>query len=103
LRPPCRIHILLLSVLMAGRSNRLAFVPHAKDIHVAAILDTILARWRDFSDIVAGGSGWKFVKGGRFHFLIIAKRRISGRSSDQRVFVVKISRRHGGERDDGRR
>jgi hypothetical protein len=31
------------------------FVPQAKAIHVAAILDTILAIWRDLSDMLEGG------------------------------------------------
>jgi hypothetical protein len=35
-------------------------VPHAKDIQVAAILDTILALWRVFSDILAGVAVWMF-------------------------------------------
>jgi hypothetical protein len=52
---PCRIDILLLSVLAAAGSNQHTLVPHAKEIHVAAILDTILARWRDFSDILIDG------------------------------------------------
>lgn len=31
------------------------FVPHASDINVAATLDTHLAVWRDFSDMIASG------------------------------------------------
>jgi hypothetical protein len=44
-------------------------------MHVAAILDTILALWKDFSDIVTDRPVSMFEIREWFHVLIIAKRR----------------------------
>jgi len=63
---PCRIDILLSLVLPAAGRNWPTLVPHARDIHVAATLDTILALWRDFSDIVIEGLWEVRIKGEGF-------------------------------------
>jgi len=43
-------------------------VPHASDINVAATLDTILAAWRDLSDIIGR---WRYSLNGTY--MIIAR------------------------------
>jgi hypothetical protein len=55
LRSPCRIDILIRLACNLPVLELPTFVPHANDMHVAAILDTIRAVLSVFSDIMKGG------------------------------------------------
>lgn len=70
------------------------FVPHAKEMHVAATLDTHRARFNDFSDIVKDGDAGYGVCLGRWIVSTrshCAKMLVNGNGTQ--IMVVEVNRR----------